>query len=272
MRSSRLAAFLLVSLLTPSGVAEARDRGADGRFDSRRSTHFVLLQDVAIDQRTGPSGSSRFERDVLAALEAGYDQLDDLLGLRPRRPLEVSVYDPARFDARYARLARFRIAGFYGGSIRVRGDVRVTPALVRTLHHELLHAAFDAVAPALVLPGWLNEGLAEWFAARTGGLRPIGGSEFAALAQLASQGALLPLAALSQPSFAGLDADAAALAYLQSRALVDHLARTRGDRVLRDLVARLLRSGDLDRSLARAAGVDSGGLEASFHAELGLAR
>jgi hypothetical protein len=177
-----------------------------------------------------------------------------------------------RFDARYARLAPFRIAGFYGGSIRVRGDVRVTPALVRTLHHELVHAALDAVAPGLVLPGWLNEGLAEWFSARTAGLVPIGSQEFATLAELGVHGQLLPIAQLSAPSFASLEAGAAPLAYLQSRALVDHLARQHGDRVLRELVRRLLRTGDLDGSLAYEVGVDSAGLEAAFHDELGLAR
>lgn len=270
MRSWLLTVSLCVALATLSSVADARVRGGDGRFESRTSTHFLLLQDVAIDRRTGPSGSRQFERDVLKVLEAGYEQLDDLLGLRPRRRLQVSVYDPELFDARYARLAPFRIAGFFGGTIRVRGDVRVTPALVRTLHHELVHAAFDAVAPGLVLPGWLNEGLAEWFSARTTGLVPVGGNDFAALAQLGARGQLLPIAALSAPSFARLDANAVPLAYLQARALVDHLARNRGDRVLRDLVQRLLRTGDLERSLAREAGVDSAGLEAAFLAELGL--
>ncbi len=270
MRTFLLAAASCAVLLVPSGVVDAQPRGADGRFESRRSTHFLLRQDVAIDRRTGPTGSRRFERDVLAVLEAGYDQLDTLLGLRPRRRLEVSVYDPELFDARYARLAPFRIAGFYGGTIRVRGDVQVTPALVRTLHHELVHAAFDAVAPGLVLPGWLNEGLAEWFSARTGGLLPIGRNDFALLAQLGARGELLAMTALSAPSFASLDAGAAPLAYLQSRALVDHLARNRGDRVLRALVLRLLRTGDLERSLAREAGVDSAGLEAAFLAELGV--
>ncbi len=265
-----LAIALCTVLLTSPGVADARSRGGDGRFESRTSTHFLLLQDVAIDQRTGPSGSRRFERDVLKVLEAGYDQLDDRLGLRPRRRLQVSIYDPELFDARYARLAPFRIAGFFGGTIRVRGDVQVTPALVRTLHHELVHAAFDAVAPGLVLPGWLNEGLAEWFSARSTGLVPVGGNDFTTLAQLGARGQLLPIAALSAPSFAGLDAGAAPLAYLQARALVDHLARNRGDRVLRDLVQRLLRTGDLDRSLEREAGVDSAGLEAALFAELGL--
>jgi hypothetical protein len=272
MRAFLLAVSLGTAFLTLAGVADARARGSDGRFDARRSTHFLLRQDVAIDQRTGPSGARQFEREVLRVLEAGYDQLDARLGLRPRRRLEVSIYDPVRFDARYARLAPFRIAGFYGGSIRVRGDVRVTPALVRTLHHELVHAALDAVAPGLVLPGWLNEGLAEWFSARTAGLVPIGSQEFATLAELGVHGQLLPIAQLSAPSFASLEAGAAPLAYLQSRALVDHLARQHGDRVLRELVRRLLRTGDLDGSLAYEVGVDSAGLEAAFHDELGLAR
>lgn len=241
----------------------ARAAGADGRFDERTSNHFLLREDVAIDQRTGPRGANRFQREVIAVLEAGYDQLDDALGLRPRRRIEVEIYDPAIFDARFAAFFPFPAAGFYGGIIRVRGDVEVTPPLAKTLHHELLHAALDAAAPSLAVPAWLNEGLAEWFAAHVAGRPALGPGARAALADAAARGVLLPLAAISQPSLVALAPGEAPLAYLQATALVDTIARRSGDRALRKLLASYLRSGDLDRALERTISLDTRGLEAA---------
>jgi hypothetical protein len=267
-RPPHVAALLLVALAATPGSA---DRGADGRFEVRRSSHFVLRQDVDIDHRTGRYGSRQFERDVLAVLEGAFERLEDDLGLRPRRSMDVLVYDAAAFDRAFGGLFGFRAAGFYSGVIRVRGDVSVSWALASTLRHELVHAALDAAAPSLVLPAWLNEGLAEWFEARAGGRRGLGPGEAAALRSAAARGALPSLADLSAPSFAGLSPDAAGLAYLTSYALVDHLARLRGEDAVRELVEGLVRSRDLERSLQRAARTSSFGLEASLRAELGIA-
>jgi hypothetical protein len=255
-----------------AGSALARDRGADGRFDQRSSTHFLLLEDVDIDVRSGPRGSRAFEREVLGALEEGYDLLDDLLGLRPRRKIEVLVYDAAVFDRTFAGLFPFPAAGFYGGSIRVRGEAHLSARLRATLHHELVHAALDAMAPNLVLPAWLHEGLAEWFAARAAGRAPLSPGEAALLARLGAEGRLPPIERLSLPTFARLDGETAGVAYLQSRALIAELVRAGGAGAPAALVERLLRTGDLDRSLERAAGLDVAGLEGSLLASLGLAR
>ncbi len=260
-------AALLLGLSAAPGSAE---RGADGRFDVRRSSHFVLRQDVDIDQRSGTRGSRRFERDVLAVLEAAYERLEDDLGLQPRRRIDVLVYDAAVFDAGFGSLFGFQAAGFYAGVIRVRGDVAVSAALAGTLRHELVHAALDAAAPSLALPAWLNEGLAEWFEARAAGRRGLAGGELAVLRAAAGAGALPSIVDLSTPSFAGLPADAARLAYLTSYALVDHLARRHGQDAVRELVQGLVRSRDLERSLLRVAREGTLGLEASWRAELGL--
>jgi hypothetical protein len=258
---------LLAALVAQPGSA---DRGADGRFEIRRSSHFVLRQDVDIDHSTGTRGSREFERDVLAVLEAAYERMDDHLGLRPQRRIDVLVYDAAIFDRQFGALSEFRAAGFYAGVIRVRGDVSVSAALARTLCHELVHAGLDAAAPSLVLPAWLNEGLAEWFEARSAGRRGLGSGEVAVLRAAAARGVLPSVVDLSAPSFGRLSSDAAALAYLTSYALIDHLARLRGEDAVRELVEGLLRSRDLERSLGRVARTNSFGLEASLRVELGL--
>jgi hypothetical protein len=262
-----LAVLLLVALAADSAPARAGERGADGHFDQRRSSHFVLYQDVAIDRRSGWRGSIRFEREVLAALEDSYERLDALLGLRPRRSVTVVIYDPAAFEHRFAGLFRFEAAGFYHGTIRIRGDTRVTLTLLHVLQHELVHAAFDQAARSLPVPAWLNEGLAEWFAYRTAGRRHLAPGEATALRAAAHSGALPPLSELGRTSFAHLHPEAVSLAYLESYALIEHLARRHGEESLRRLCQQLLRSRSLERTLHRVYGAGLDELEAGFRRE-----
>lgn len=258
-------AVLALLLVSPSGSLA---RGADGRFDRRTSANFVLYQDVAIDQRTGWRGSAQFEREVLAALESAHDALRDVLGIAPRRSVVVTVYDPQVFDTHFAGLAAFPVAGFYAGSIRVRGDVRLTAALERVLFHEYVHAALDAAAPSLVLPALVNEGLAEWFARRSLGLPLLDAGEAAWLATAATSGGWLPLATLLGPGFAQLSPQAATLAYLESRAFVTHLVGRHGERALVTFWRTLTRTGRLDRALARAFDSDLAQIEARMLVDL----
>ena len=79
-------ALLTGALLVAAMSAVAADRGADGRFEKRTSSHFVLYQDVDIDESGGFRGSRRFEQELLSELERAYDRLGSLLGLRPSRP------------------------------------------------------------------------------------------------------------------------------------------------------------------------------------------
>ena len=264
-----LLAGLLFALLSGPPARAIGNDGADGRFERRESLHFTLLQDVDLDEHAGLRGSRQFEQNVLRVLESAYDRLDDLLGLRPDRKLEVTVWDPALFDARFAGLFRFPAAGFYGGSIQIRGGERIDDALVRVLHHELVHAALDAAAPSLVLPAWLNEGLAEWFEARSVGQRALPGGACAALVRAARGGALFPLAALGEPSLGGLPPAEAALAYLQSYAFVDFLAARGGRDGLAVLCAAVLQARSVERGVARAQRRSLAQLEAEFRAELG---
>jgi hypothetical protein len=206
---------------------------------------------------------------VLRQLEAAYDRLDRILGLRPERKLVVHIWDSAIFDERFAGLFRFPAAGFYGGSIHVRGGTKVAPGLIRVLHHELVHAAFDAEAPRLSLPAWFNEGIAEWFEARALGKRDLSLSERAALARVASNGGLFALSELSAPSFGGFGPNAAALAYLESYAFVTHLVDTYGERKLVQFWSALLKSKSVGRASRRAFGRDFEDLEKKFRKALG---
>jgi len=250
-------------------AGDAAARGADGKFEKRTSSHFVLYQDVAIDDASGLRGSRRFEQMVLDELEGAYDRLQAQLGLEPPRPIEVVIYDPAIFDRQFAGLFRFQAAGFYHGVIRVRGDSVLSIALSRVLHHELVHAALDAAMPSTALPAWLNEGLAEWFEARATGKRYLTERELAVLNYYHREGALFSLGQLSTPSFTGFGPDEAALAYLQSYGMLEFLSRVSGERALRVFVEEIVRTRNLPRAIQRAFRSDLPELEAGFQAELG---
>lgn len=262
------ALFFLVVIGLTAGSATARDRGADGEFSKRTSSHFVLYQDVDIDRVSGFRGSRRFESSVLEILESAYDRLDERIGLRPDRPITVVIYDPDVFDGRFAGLFRFPAAGFYGDSIHVRGSTAVTTQLAAVLHHELVHAALGQASPSLVIPAWLNEGLAEWFEARALGKRRLSSAERESLGAWAEGKALYSLQELATPALGHLPPAAARMAYLQSYAFVDFLERRHGERRLRDLVYSYLRTGNLDRAVKRSYRMDLEQLEVRFRADL----
>lgn len=266
MRRSILAITLLAAALTEP--ASAQGRGADGKFETRTSAHFMLYQDVDIDQAGGFHGSRRFEQEILGELERAFGSLESMLGMRPPRRLDIVIDDPARFDQGFAGLFRFPAAGFYAGVIRVRGDVGLTADLARTLHHELVHAVLDALAPSLAFPAWVNEGLAEWFEWRVTGKRGLTARERAVLSQLAAHNALLPLDVLSLPSFSRLDARSASIAYLQSYAMIDFLDRKGGERNLSRFIDELIRSRNLNRALDRTYRMNLRQLESGFLGEL----
>ncbi|HEB91323.1 MAG TPA: hypothetical protein ENI85_17235 [Deltaproteobacteria bacterium] len=263
-------ATLLVWLgLVPVVATALGDSGADGDFDRRDSFHFTLFQDVDLDESGGLRGSRNFEQAVLRELEAAFDRLDAILALRPEKKILVYVWDETVFEQRFAGLFRFPAAGFYGGAIHVRTGDRVSPALVRTLHHELVHAAFDLEAPRLVLPAWMNEGIAEWFEARASGKRTLSGGERQALRRAARQGTLFSLSELGARSFSDFGPDAARLAYLESYAFIDHLVRSHGERGLVRFWRAVVRSRSLDRGSRRAYRQDLETLERGFRRSIG---
>jgi hypothetical protein len=268
MLGSLLQAALLATPLVLSGAGvRAEERGADGRYDERQSSHFVLYQDVDIDQASGWRGSRRFEQEVLTVLEEARRDLKARLDLGLRRKVEVVIHDPAIFDKRFAGWFRFPAGGFYGGSIQIRGDVQVTLLLERVLRHELVHAAFDAAAPSYRLPGWLNEGTAEWFEQRGLGKRRLSRTEISWLRAASGDGQLLSLAQLSAPAFGGLAPGQAQLAYLQSYAAVEYLVRRRGEQRFGAFLENVLRLRSPGRALSRAYRMDLGELEKALRAE-----
>lgn len=92
-------------------------------------------------------------------------------------------------------------------------------SLLSTIVHEYTHLALRAYADDRSLPCWLDEGLAVLVSGQFPDYRR----------ELAQQSALLSLAALMVPSFAGYeDRTIARLAYAQSKAMTESLLRYQG--------------------------------------------
>lgn len=261
MRTLRLAGCLWMLLWIALALpVSARDRGADGNFNERQSRHFLLLQDVDIDRYTGLDGSRKFERDVLAVLEAAYDDVRDVLDVDPGGRTRVIIYDAGVYDRQFAGLFGFRSAGFYDGAIHVRAGSRVDTPLARTLHHEYVHAALSARLGRGRLPAWLNEGLAEYFE-RPFGYRGLTAGELAVLRRAIASGAWIPITSLSGTALGHLDANSASLAYLQAFAMIDHLVRIGGPKSLERLCEQIGRSGEIAAALKRTYRADLAALE-----------
>lgn len=265
---NRLGSVFLLALVVCDAPRVQAGRGADGVYEQRRSSHFVLYQDVDIDRTSGFYGTHRFEKQVLEVLERAYDQLESMLGMRPRREIQVTVHDPEIFDSRFARIFRFPAAGFYGGTIHVRGGAAVSNRMVRTLYHELVHAAFDAELPSLILPAWFNEGIAEWFEARSMGRSRLTARELSFLAELERRGGLFQLSGLSSASFGGFGPEAARVAYLQSFSFFEFIARRFGERRIRDLNTAVIRTSNIDAAFRRTLRKNLASLESMYLEDL----
>ncbi len=265
-RSVRQVAASLVTTLicvSPSATA-ATGGGADGEFSKRRSLHFVLHQDVGIDNYTGWNGSRRFEQRVLDVLEDAYREVRGSLGVAPPRAVQVVVWDPELFERQYGGLFLFQAAGFYDGVIHVRGATKVSADLTATLHHEFVHATLDAASLRGRFPGWLNEGIAEYFERLALGRRTPSFGEYAALRDAHAVGRWIPLAELGRTGFGDLEPERARLAYLESYAAVELLVRRQGADSLGRLLKRITQTNSVDRALQRTYRLDLAELESKL--------
>jgi len=268
VRIARILVPLTLVLAFAANAALARDRGADGTWSARRSSHFELYQDVALDRYSGPAGSRAFEIAVLAALESAHERVREGIGVDPRVRVQVFVYDPGVFEAMFSQRFGFRAAGFWDGAIHVRGGTQVDARLVGTLVHEYTHSALATLAPPGIWPAWLNEGLAELFEREALGQTQPSAQELAELQAAAARGGWLPLASLGGPSFAGLDEPSARLAYLESYACVEQMLHRYGRERVERLVEELAKTRLVERALQRALRIDLAELENQLLARL----
>ena len=170
---------------------------------------------------------------VLDALEAAYADLRDVYGIDPvfsgRPKLRVVLYRPENFD-RLTGMGDWA-GGVFDGTIRV--PVQDLSAegerLSEVLRHELSHA-FTLEAGGASVPGWLNEGIAQY-------VEPGAAADVARARESLRGQALFPLERLGGSLASWEDTDAIRLAYRQSLSLVAWLVGRYGERVVFDMVA-----------------------------------
>lgn len=198
-------------------IAHASSLSAGEPLRVQESEHFRLRYDHPF------AGRGDGDR-VLQALEATRLRLEQSLGRTLAQPLEVRLYTRATYLKNYGHRFGFATVGFYDGAIHVVASRRPEPRLAALLTHEYTHALFlDALSGHE--PFFLNEGLAQREEDRVRGLTTIGASEWRALLDALRGDDWLSLRSLVR-GFAGLDADEARLAYLESRAAVDWIDRS----------------------------------------------
>jgi len=190
-----------------------RESSAESSFSERESSHFNLHFE-------GKQTSEGFRRDLLAALDADYDDLVRDLGYSPHDNIAVTLYtQQAFFDVTRAPSWS---GALNDGKLRIpiSGMGTVTPDLARVLKHELTHS-FIAQMSSSRCPTWLNEGIAQMEEGKSTT------SNGHALAQLFSGGAEIPYNML-EGSFMNFSAPEAITAYAESLAAAEYIHDTYG--------------------------------------------
>lgn len=216
-------------------LARLRDRwrrsaDAEEDFASYTSLIFELVYDGQRDDLAQGIPA------VMEKLEVIYLEFGELFGFFPveegRPKIRVVFYRREQFDA-VTGLGHWA-GGVFDGTVRlpVEDLGRETRRIEVVLRHELLHAFVQEYGGKSV-PGWLNEGLAQYLETSSAGRRATDVN--VARVKLAGH-ELFPLERLQGSLATWKDPGEIRLAYAQSLALIAYIARQYGDRVVYEMV------------------------------------
>lgn len=211
-----------------------RDSATQSNYSEHDSSHFSLHYE-------GSQTSAEFREQVLATLEADYDDLMQQFGSGPRSVPVVLYTDQAFFDVTQAPSWTGAVND---GKLRipVHGVNSVTPDLAHVLKHELAHSFVNQLSAGRC-PQWLNEGLAQAAEPR----HLPNGNRLAAMFQTQRE---IPLNTL-EGNFMRLSGLEATLAYDESLAAVQYMQDTYGMSDLQRILA-LLSEGSSTEAALRA--------------------
>ena len=181
---------------------------------SESSTHFRVSYDHQFAGRA-------YGEQVIEVLEQARQAMLRVLGRELRQPLEVRLYTRAHYLEAYRHRFGFATVGFYDGAIHVVSARRPRNELYALVVHEYVHALFkDAVGSHQ--PFFLNEGIADGEEERARGRPQLSREEWRRLLDALRAGTWVPLESLVQ-GFSGVQGSQALLAYLESRAAIEHI-------------------------------------------------
>ena len=193
-------------------VAKAeRELTVESNYSEKETGHFTLRY----EGKHTPDG---LRREIVATLEAHYNDLSNQFGISPRDSIPVVLYtDEAFFDVTQAPAWT---AALNDGKLRIPidGMNSMTPELSRVLRHELAHSFINKLSRGRC-PQWLHEGIAQALEPRQ-----ISG-DGRRLAQLFLSGREVPYNEL-EGSFMHYSGMEAKLAYDESLVAVQYLVST----------------------------------------------
>jgi tetratricopeptide (TPR) repeat protein len=226
-----------------------REESAESDFALRESSHFTLHFE-------GKQTSDALRGQILAALEADYDDLVRDLGTPPRDNILVTLYtEQAFFDVTHAPSWSGAIND---GKLRipVSGLTSMTSELARVLKHELAHSFITQLSGGRC-PPWLHEGIAQL-------LEPKSlNSDGRQLAKLFKAQREIPLNVL-EGSFLRFSGAEAYLAYAESLAAVSYINDTYGMSDIQRILQNLSQGSSTEASLRATLHSDYGQLESEI--------
>jgi hypothetical protein len=238
-------------------LAHAKESPASAAVTAETSAHYKLVYDHGLAGR-------EFGERLLAILEQVRGELGHSLGRSLGRVLDVHLYTRAQYLASYRHRFGFATVGFYDGAIHAVSTRQPRVRLKALLTHEHVHALFLDVLGGHQ-PFFLNEGIAEREEERVLGRSQMAGEDWRELLDAVRSGEWLPLRSLVA-GFAGLDGPRARLAYLESRAAVEWIARRPG--ALQRWLGRCAQGEPWEPALRAEIGTDVDGLDAALVAEV----
>jgi len=230
-----------------------RDFAVESDFWEDVSFHFELSYDANHEDLL------HGYQEVLDRAEAAYADLRDFFGFDPvfesGRRLRLTLYRRERFQE-VTGLESWA-GGAFDGTIRLPvADLKVQlGAMDQLLRHELTHAYLDAAPTGGPVPGWFNEGLAQYLSGE--------GPQVRSHAKELLAAGPLELSTLVGTFARWSDPTAVARAYTQSLISIDAIAERYGERFVADLVT------DLDDTGESSTGTPEARLEAAFVARTG---
>jgi cytochrome c-type biogenesis protein CcmH/NrfG len=223
-----------------------RDATAEADYTLHESSHFTLKYE-------GKQTSEALRGQLVATLEAEYDDLVRELGIAPRNSIPVVLYtEQSFFDVTQAPSWSGAV---FDGKLRIpiNGLSSVTPELARVLKHELAHSFISQLSGGRC-PQWLNEGIAQ-------AVEPKQVSHGQLLAELFRTQREIPLNAL-EGTFMQLSSAQATVAYEESLAAVQYISDTYGMSDLQRILERLGQGSSTEAALRATIHSDYGQLEA----------
>jgi tetratricopeptide (TPR) repeat protein len=211
-----------------------RESSVESDFSQHESSHFNLHFE-------GKQTSESFRRDLLATLEADYDDLVRDLGYSPHNTIVVTLYTgQAFFDV---TRAPSWVGAINDGKLRIpiSGVTSMTSDLAHVLKHELAHSFITQMSGGRC-PAWLHEGIAQLEEGKSSA------SYGRLLAQLFGAEREIPYNVL-EGSFMQFSTPEATLAYAESLAAAEYIRDAYGLSELPRVLERLAQGSSTEAAL-----------------------